>query len=288
MTTDKTIAYKDPLRIAVWLETALEKEQEKYRKCPENPDMVPGHESAQGWGYVIAGYSLLEQSFKALLHVQDKMAPPIHPLLPLFNLLDDHDREILREYYIDYRTNNGGKIGASQFESLDDFLKNLDGDQNNRGNHIGSFDWRYFLTEERQSQEMPLVSVDYLHEIVYGCIRIIVHVINGRFEPSQYTYSRRMRHKRQAKYSQWLIVRMNSDGWHELGGRLEILWGPDALGRYDLYLVQGNKKKYCFSDNPEQFALPVVDKRKEVENFDVEEGFRNIGITRGSHLYNNN
>ena len=96
MTTDKTIAYREPLQITAWLETALEKEQEKYRKCPVNPDLVPDHESAQGWGYVIAGYSLLEQSFKALLHVQGKMAPPIHSLLPLFSLLDGHDREILR------------------------------------------------------------------------------------------------------------------------------------------------------------------------------------------------
>ena len=284
MTTDKTIADKDPLQIRAWLKTALEKEQEKYRKCPVNHDMVPGHESAQGWGYVIAGYSLLEQSFKALLHVQGKMAPPIHSLLPLFYLLDDHDRKILREYYVDYRTNIGGKIGAFPFESLDDFLKNLDGDQNNRGNHIGSFDWRYFLTEEKQSQEMPLVSVDYLHEIVYGCIRIIVHVINGRFKPHQYTYSRRMRHKRQAKYSQWLTVRMNSDGWDELGDRLEIIWGPDSLGRYDLCLFQGKKAKYCFSDNPHQFALPVVDKTEEIKNFNVDEGFRSIGITRGSPL----
>lgn len=287
MTTNNTIAYKDPLQITAWLETALKKEQDKYRKCPVNPDLVPGHETAQGWGYVIAGYSLLEQSFKALLHVQGKMAPSIHSLLPLFNLLDDNDREILREYFVDYRTNIGGNIGVFPFESLDDFLKNLDGDLNNRGNHVGSFDWRYFLTEERQSQEMPVVSVDYLHEIVSGCIRIIEYVINGRYEPSQYTYSRRMRHKRQATYIQWLTVRMNSDGWDELGDRLEILWGPDPLGRYDLCLFQGDKAKFYFADNPEQFALPVVDKRKEVEKFDVEEGFRSIGITRGSHLYNN-
>ena len=279
--TDKTIAYKDPLLITAWLDTALEKEQEKYRKCPVNFDLVPGYEVAQGWGYVIVGYFLLEQSFKALLHVRGKMVPTKHSLLPLFNLLDDHDREILHEYYIDYRTNTGGKIGAFPFESLDDFLKNLDGDQNNRGNHIGSFDWRYFLIEEKQSQEMPLVSVDYLHEIGYGCIRIIEYVINGRFKPHQYTYSRRMQHKRQAKYNQWLTVRMNSDGCDELGDRLEILWGPDPLGRYGLCLFQVKETKFYFSGNPEQFELPVIDKRKEVENFDVKEGFRSIGITRG-------
>ena len=274
--TDKTIAYKDSLWIIAWLETALEKEQEKYKKCPVNSDLVPGHEAAQGWGYVIAGYSLLEQSFKALLHVRDKTVLTKHSLLPLFNLLDGRDKEILREYYVDYRTNVGGKIGIFPFETLDDFLKNLDGDQDNRGNHIGSFDWRYFPIEEKQSQEMPVVSVDYLHEIVSGCIRIIECVVNGRYEPSQYTYSRRMRCKRQVKYRQWLTVRMNSDGWDELGDRLEILWGPDPLGCYDMYLFQGKEAKFYFSDNPEQFALPVVDKTEEIKNFNVEEGFRSI------------
>lgn len=39
--------------------------------------------------------------------------------------------------------------------------------------------------------------------------------------------------------------------------------------------------KYCFPDNPKQFELPVVAKRKEVANFDIEEGFRSIGIARG-------
>ena len=113
------------------------------------------------------------------------------------------------------------------------------------------------------------------------CIRIIEYVINGRFEPSQYTHSWRMRSERQKKYSDWMTVRMNSDGWGEQGDRLEKLWGPDHLGRYDLYLFQGKEVKYCFSDNPEHFDVPIVDMRKEIENFDVEEGFRRVGISRG-------
>ena len=286
MKTDNTITYKDPLWLMARLDTALEKEKEKYRKCPVKPDLAPGHEVAQGWGYVVAGYFLVEQSFKALLHIRgEKDVPKTHSLSNLFKKFDENDRKILREYYVDYRTNVGGKIGAFPFETLDDFLKNLDGDQNNRGNHIGSLVWRYFPIEEKQSQEMPLVSVDYLHEIVYGCIRSIEYVINDSYEPSQYTYSRRMRSERMMKYRDWLTVRMNSDGWDELGDRLEILWGPDSFGRYDMCLFQGKEAKYCISDNPDQFALPVVDKTEEIKNFNVEEGFRSIGITRGSHLY---
>ena len=287
VTTNQTIGYKEPLSILAWLEAALEKEKEKYKKVPVKPDLVPGHESAQGWGYVVAAYSLIEMSFKALLHVRGKPVPKKHSLSPMFISLDDHDKKTLREYYADYRATMGGNIGTFPFETLDDFLKNLDGEQNNHGDYIGSFDWRYFPIEETQSRNMPLVSVDYLHEIVFGCIRIIEYVINGRFEPSQYTHSRRMRSKRQMKYSQWLTVRRNSDGWDELGDRLEILWGPDPLGRYDMCLFQGKKAKYCFSDNLEYFALPIVDKIKEIEDFDVEKEFRKIGITRGPRPCNN-
>ena len=35
-----------------------------------------------------------------------------------------------------------------------------------------------------------------------------------------------------------------------------------------------------FSEIPDDSELPVFDKRKEVEAFDVEEGFYSIGVTR--------
>ena len=50
---DRTINFKDPLRMIAWLDTALKKEKEKYKKCPVIPDLVPGHEVAQAWGYVV-------------------------------------------------------------------------------------------------------------------------------------------------------------------------------------------------------------------------------------------
>ena len=100
MTDPKGIRFKDRTWVLAWLDTALEKEKEKYAKCPVIPDMVPGHEAAQGWGYVVAGYALVEQSFKALLHLREKDVPARHSLTMLFDLLGHDDPDILREYYV--------------------------------------------------------------------------------------------------------------------------------------------------------------------------------------------
>ena len=193
MPTNNTSKYKDPLWITAGLEAALEKEKDKYKKCPVMRDMVPDFEAIQGWGYVVAGYFLIEMSFKAFLNIRKKKVPKSHSLSTLFKKFDNSDKSILREFYFDYKVNIGGFIGNFPFETLDEFLLKLDGDKDEKGGHVGSFDWRYFLIEERQSQEMPLVSVDYIHEIVFGCIRSIEYAINGRFEPSRYTFSKRMK-----------------------------------------------------------------------------------------------
>ena len=226
MATNQTIDFKDALWITAWLDTALEKEKEKYEKCPVKSDLLPGHEAAQAWGYVVAGYFLVEESFKVLLYLRGKKVPPKHSLTMLFNLFEPGDKKILREYYADYRATIGGYGSKFPFGTLDEFLVNLDGDPNKKGDdHIGSFDWRYFLIEEKRSAKMPMVSVEFLHEIAYGCTRMVEYAHNGNFEPSKYTHSWRMRWKRGRKRSDWLRVRMNSDGWDELPDRLEILWG---------------------------------------------------------------
>ena len=95
----QAINFKDPSWILAWLDTALKKEKEKYKKCPVLPDKVPGHEAAQGWGYVVIGYFLVEEAFKALLHVREKEVPKEHALSILFGLLDQEDKLILCEYY---------------------------------------------------------------------------------------------------------------------------------------------------------------------------------------------
>lgn len=284
-TASQVINFKDPKRITVWLDAALEKEKEKFGKCPVTSDVVPGYEAAQGWGYVIAGYFLAEESFKALLHARGKTAPRQHSLTTLFNMFDKDDQAILREYYADYRKTIGGNIGRFPLKSLDSFLANLDGDKDKHGNHVGSFDWRYFLIEEKKNQKMPLVCIEYMYEIVFGCARIIECVNSGQNEPSRYTHSWRMRWQRERKYKDWFFVRMNSEGWGDLSDRLEILWGPDYRGRYDLCLFKNKGATLSFSEVPEDLALPIVDKRKEVEFFDAEEGYESIGVTCLSHPY---
>lgn len=269
MAANKPIDFKDPLDITIWLDTALKKEKEKYEKCLVRPDMVHDYVTAQGWGYVVIGYFLVEQAFKALLHVRGKTVPKIHSLSDLFDLIGQEDKEVLRQYYTDFKMTIGGNTGQFPFQTLDDFLVNLDGDKDDRGNHIGSFVWRYFLIEEKQSQTMPSVSVEYLHEIVLTCIKIIRFANNGGIEPSRHTRSWRMFRERGEKYGNWLSVRMNSDGWDELDDRLEILWGPDYLGRYDLCLSKSKDHQIMFSEIPEGYQLPIIDKRKEIEAFDA-------------------
>ena len=265
MTTNQTIDFKDPLRITVLLDTALKKEKEKYEKCPVIPDMFPGHENAQGWSYVVTGYFLLGEAFKALSFMRgESKVLRIHSLSVLFSQLEVTDQAVLREYYNDYKATMEGRVWAFPFKSLDDFLLNFDGDKNARGNHIGSFDWRYFLMEEKHSKEMPIVGLDYLHEIVYGCIRLWEYPINGSCEPAGRTHSWRLREQRTQKHLGCLSDRMNTDGWDELGDRLEILWGPDYPGRYDLYSFRGKDIRPYFCELPDNFTLPVIDKRDEI------------------------
>ncbi len=73
---------------------------------------------------------------------------------------------------------------------------------------------------------------------------------------------------------------MKSDGWNKLGDRLEILWGADYLGCYDLSFFKGKGRKDYFSEIPDDFALPTEDKRKEIETSDVEVGLQSIGVAR--------
>ena len=268
------IDYIDPLYMTAWLDGALRKEKEKYDKCPIVPDMVPGYDNAQAWGYVVTGYFLAEQSFKALLYLRGKEVHKIHSLSTLFSMFED-DQSILREYYTDYKATIDGNRGAFPFESLDDFLENLDGGPN--ADKPGSMAWRYYLIEE--APKMPFVSIDYLHEVVFGCIRIIECARSERSEPSRHTRSWRMRSERQRKYNAWLIVRMNSVGWDELDDRLEIIWGPDYRNRYDLWLFRGTGMNACFTQLPDDLKLPIVDKRMEIGAYDVEEGYRSIGVT---------
>ena len=276
----QAIEFKDPSWTLSWLDAALKKEREKYKKSPVLPDIIPGHEAAQGWGYVVVGYFLVEEALKAILHLREKKYPHVHALSILFDLLDRGDKSILREYYDDYRATAEGDLARFPSTSIEDFLVNLDGDKNEQGRFSGPLDWRYFLIEEVRSGKMPLVSVDYLHEITFGLTRIVDWAVREQSHPCQHTHSWRLRRRRQEKYRHWYTVRLNSDRWSELGDRVEKLWGPDYCGRYDLYVLRGEKRTAVFGEVANDCDLPIHDKGREIELFDVDEGLRSIGMTR--------
>ena len=256
--------YKSGLLMAHGLKTALQQERQKYASHPVLPDMVPDHVNAQGWCYVVAGYFLTEMAFKALLQVKEKSPPPTHSLAKLFGQLDKEDQEVLREYYSDFQATIGGRVGAFPISSLDDFLVNLDGGRGDHGKHVGSFEWRYCLIEEAGSAQMPFVSVDYLHEVVYGCVKMIVYEENSLFPPRRYTHSYRLRWDRRRAYGGWLETQMLSDRWGAVGESWIVLWGPDYRGRFDLVRHDEGGYREYFRDWPEDLEAAVHDMRGEV------------------------
>ena len=266
------IDFKESVLSWVWIITALEKEEEKYNKCPIKPDMIPDHVTAQAWGYAVTGYSLLEQALKVLLNLNGEPTDKNHYLFPLFNSLSDDDKDILREYYRDFKLSS--ESGSSfTFSELDDFIANLDGnkkgkDRKGEDRYVGSFDWRYFLIEEIHGRRLPILGVQFLHEIIRGITNIIQYKYNNESDthaPLDCTYSMRKHIERYAKYINWLTERMMSEEWVNLGDRLEIFWGPDRQGRYDYIVIREHEKTgLCFSVIPEGHGLPVVNKISEV------------------------
>ena len=276
------ISHKEPCYIRVWLDTALTKEKQKYAAAPVTPDIVPDCEVAQAWGYVVAGYFLIEQGLKAVLHMRGVQPEKTHVLSVLFSKLPAVDQDVLRTYYDDFRHTFSG-MSSFPLSTLDEFLANLDGARDSRGQHVGSFDWRYFLTEESSGTSMPLVSINVMHEIVYGCVQLVESIQNGAYKASGDTYSWRLRRGRLELQRDWLTVRMNSPGWGQEENRIEILWGPDYGGRHDYLVFESDQIRSFFALLPDvdEAKLPMIDKRGELESFNPEEGFRSIGISVG-------
>ncbi len=278
------INFRTSTEIIHYLKTALKKEQEKYEKCPIVPDMMPGHEAASAWGFVITGYFLVEQAIKALLQTRRTFVPGKHSLMMLFNLLNEADKDMLREFYSDFRGVNVRHDGVGfPFKELDEFLINLDGDPNKKGDdHIGSFEWRYFLIEEPLSQTMPFVGIEFLHEVAFACISIITQARHSNQDASKLTVSWRLGWDRQRKYDDWLLFRMNSGEWSGITDRLEILWGPDYRGWHDMLVIQKGSSRFLFGEIPSTISLPIIDSRREVEQFDFDSAWASLSMTNGA------
>ena len=183
-----TIIYKELHEIIIWLDTALNLEWQKYAATPVRPDLDPDHMVAQGWGYVITGYSLIEQGLKAVLHLCGVEPPKTHVLSDLYTRLPSENQEVLRAFYDDFRHTFPG-MHAFPLTTLDKYLVNLDGVKNSRDRYFGATDWRYFLTEEKSGGSMPRVSVNVMHEVVYGCTRIVESIYKADDQADRHTYS---------------------------------------------------------------------------------------------------
>lgn len=263
------------------LDVALDVEREKYAKVPIKRDLVPDYEVYQAWAYVVAGYFLLEESLKLLGHLRGVDPAKTHSLFELYRLLPNHDKDLLREYYRDYRNEAAIEHGTRyRFSMLGDFLMELDGTKH-RGRRVGSFDWRYYFIENPRGVSLPYVSIEFMHEIVFGVLRIAEHAAEGLHDPRRHTYSWRKRRVRVRKHMRWLEERMNGgeDGWESLPDRVEIAWGPDYRNRCDLYLFQGDGRADYFAEIPREFDLPIEDRRAEVAAFEVGPESKRIGMS---------
>ena len=164
------------------LDTALKVEKQKYGRRPIKADLAASYELYQAWGYVVCGYFLLEQTLKLLLHLRGKSPDKIHVLSELYRQLSADDQAILDTYFCDFKPFCGYSF---EFASLEEFLVNLDGVES-KGKLVGALDWRYYLIEEPKA--IPRVGIEFIHEATFGGLRIITFVINGEFDPLQYTY----------------------------------------------------------------------------------------------------
>ena len=181
------VTYKDPKGTSIWLDKALEKERHKYANSPVNhKELVGGCIAANAWGFVAIFYFLLEISFKLQLHMLQQQIRKTHSLLKLFQQLPQKHRDTLSEYYDDFRSNSGRNNAGFHFETLEKYVENLDG-QNDKGYS----DWRYYLIEEKQGPQMPLVSIGFLHEIIHGSNRLVGQLCNPRWDARSDTFSKR-------------------------------------------------------------------------------------------------
>lgn len=254
--------YKHPSTALGWLNRALEFEKEKNRQCPVLPDLVSEFVNAGGWGYVVAGYTLLEQSLKLLLRLTTQEEKYGHEIAPLFAGLSDPDKFILREYYEDLRLSHP-TLGGYRLSTLDEFLEELDGEWGE-----GWKAWRYYLTE-RERFSLPHISIDYLHEVVFGVLQILEEVLH-QHSARQSLYSQRRYRERFDKYLGWIGDRMNKPGWAELRDRIEVYGVYDRQGRTDFIIWQtiNAEVKGCpqFGELPDDDNLPVVNMEKEARS----------------------
>ena len=211
----------------------------KYASNPIQYD-IEEYNCAQAWGSIVAGYFLLEQSLKALLHLCNCQIGRTHVLYSLFELLPDKQKNILRFHYSDFVKAFPG-LGRNTLDEIDGFFQNLDGDQSK-----GSFDWRYFLIEEQSSSKLPFIEMGLIYENVYSICRALEVYGNADDMHEEYTYSTYLACARRRVFLRWYEQREYSPDWAGTGDRIEIFWGPDYAARYSYVKINGDQLNSYF------------------------------------------
>ncbi len=262
--TIEQIMYVEPRYTLMRMEAALKAEKQKYKATPITLERRSITQMAAASGYVVMGYSLIEQGLNGVLILRDRKPEKTHSLSDIFAHWDPEDRDFLRTYYEDFRI-CFPTVREFPLKTLDEFLKYLDGPKSNQGQNVGSLAWRYYPTEKVCSKSMSLANIDFLHEVADGCVQLLRKELYGSERPP---YSYQLFQERTHVVLEWLGERWNRDGGWTDNDRVEILWGPDRRGRYDfLRICKGGQCRRHFgvlpdTDEPE---LEIVDKRSELE-----------------------
>ena len=133
--------------------------------------MIPESDVARHWLLITGIYSLLEQSLKFLLNLEDetydrnKMLNDRHGLYVVYQKLPDEYQDVLRQYFEEYVS----LLGITGLKGLDQYLK-----EKGAKDRYGK--WRYFLIERDlaqldEGQTRPF-STDLMLEIIHGVLDI--------------------------------------------------------------------------------------------------------------------
>ena len=186
-------------------------------KNPLTPDYSPDYMVVQGWPFVIALYSGVEQALKMLLVAQpnpqftldDLRKPPIrHDLEKLYAALPADDRGHIelhfREHWSLYDFNTHGQVICT----AEDFIAHINGD----GKPGGSVSWRYVLVEE--TMEIPATSLWTMCEIWRAvCCRVKTKALDRQGDCSR--LSRMLAFK-----FRWLVLRTIPVPYDEFTGEV--------------------------------------------------------------------
>ena len=173
-------------------------------KNPLTPDYSPDYMAVQGWPFVVALYSGVEQALKMLLLFQPnpqftladlKKEPYRHNLATLFAELPSDDREHIerhfREHWSLYEYNTHRQV----IHTAEDFIAHI----NSGGKQGGSVSWRYVLVEE--TTEIPAMSLWTMCEIWRAvCCRVKTKALDRQGDCSR--LSRML-----ASEFRWLVLR---------------------------------------------------------------------------------